>query len=294
MEHELWAILSRAVHDVARHRRANAYHDHEHATVVRVYLWAQLHDRPVCWACQPRHWSRRTLPRRLPSQSTMSRRLRSALIADFLATLGRRLQSFFQPTLDLLKIIDGKALLVSRHSQDADATWGPTGAGKGRGYKLHVIWGGGAMPTCCAVRPLNQSEKDVAAAMMPQLTGAGYLLGDAFYHSSRLFNLAAQHGYQLLAPRSRSKRYGGLRRGRHSVARLRSIALLEPTEASSGFGRTLFAWRDDIERRFGHLCSFGAGLTGHLPSWARGLGTVRRYVMTKLIINAARIRANRA
>lgn len=291
MEHELWSILSRAINDVARSRRANAYHDHQHATVVRVYLWAQLHDRPVSWACQSPHWSRGTLPHGLPSQSTMSRRLRSTPITAFLEALGRRLQKFFQPTLDLLKIVDGKPLLVARHAKDADATWGPAGKRMGRGYKLHVIWGNGAMPTCYDVRPLNVSEKDVAAEMIRQLPGAGYLLGDAFYHSSRLFDLAIQHKHQLLAPRSRSHQGTGLGHRRQSKVRLRSIALLEPDEKSSQFGGDLFAKRDRVERHFGHLCSFGAGLTTHLPAWVRGIGTVKRYVATKLMINAARIRA---
>jgi len=294
MEHELWSILSRAINDVARSRRANAYHDHDHATIVRVYLWAQLHDRPVSWACQSRHWSRLTLPPGLPSQSTMSRRLRSTPISAFLEALGRRLQKCFEPTLNLLKIIDGKPLLVSRHAKDTDATWGPAGKRMGRGYKLHVIWGNGAMPTCYDVRPLNVSEKAVATQMIRELSGSGYLLGDAFYHSGRLFDLAARYDHQLLAPRSRGHQGTGLGHRRQSKARLRSIALLEPDKRCSGFGRELFVLRDRVETHFGHLCSFGAGLTTHLPSWVRGLGTVKRYVQTKLMINAARIRANHA
>jgi len=52
MERELWAWLMVGLRDVKRSFRDSAYHTT--ATVIRVYLWAVLHDRPTAWACDPR------------------------------------------------------------------------------------------------------------------------------------------------------------------------------------------------------------------------------------------------
>ena len=75
MERELWPPLYRLLRDVAKdfHQK---YVQYQPWVLVAVMLWAALHDRPVCWACQRRHWSTTTLkPPRLPSPSTLSRRL---------------------------------------------------------------------------------------------------------------------------------------------------------------------------------------------------------------------------
>jgi hypothetical protein len=61
------------------------------AVVLAVYFWSVIHDRPVCWACQHEHWPRELLPRgRLPSQSTVSRRLRQASTQALLAAIEQR------------------------------------------------------------------------------------------------------------------------------------------------------------------------------------------------------------
>jgi hypothetical protein len=98
MEHELWSELSAAMFDVARAQahRAGARFTHSHERVVRVYLWAVLHDRPVSWACDARNWACDARnwtghvrpPDPLPSQSTMSRRTRTQAFEDFLDALG--------------------------------------------------------------------------------------------------------------------------------------------------------------------------------------------------------------
>lgn len=56
MEHELWAWIMRAIRDVRRSSRDTAYHTHRTDLIVRVYLWAVLHDRPTAWACDRRAW----------------------------------------------------------------------------------------------------------------------------------------------------------------------------------------------------------------------------------------------
>jgi hypothetical protein len=67
---------------------------------------------------------------------------------------------------------------------------------------------------------------------------------------------------------------------------LRGLALL-----ASPFGRDLYEARDQIERDFAHLTSFGGGLSG-LPSWVRRLGRVGIWVEAKPVINGVRALLN--
>jgi hypothetical protein len=119
---------------------------------------------------------------------------------------------------------------------------------------------------------------------------AGYLLGDAHYNASWLFDLCHHHHHQLLCPRVKP----GSSLGHHyqSPHRRRAIDQLEPPGALNAFGPALYDRRADVERGFSQLCGFGGGL-GPLPSWVRRIWRVRHWVWAKLLINAARIRFNR-
>jgi hypothetical protein len=288
MERELWTILSAAVQDVKRSRRANAYHTYDNDQIVRIYLWAVLHDRPVSWACRPESWDDRTRPAALPHQCTVSRRLRSDAVIDFLRALGRRLIGRLGQAWRWLKIIDAKPLTVAAHSKDPDARWGRGAGQKAKGYKLYAVIDGSPMPHAWQVHPMNHDEKTVARTLLPQLRGEGYVVGDKMYDASPLFDSAAQHGHRLIAPRK--NRFGGLGKHRHSPHRLACIESLEAPESirRDGLARHLMRCRKRIETAFANLTSFAAGLT-HLPPWVRRLHRVRLYVHAKLIINAARI-----
>lgn len=288
MERELWTVLSRAIADVARHFHDTAYHTHSTARIVRVYLWAVLHDRPVRWACDRRHWPAADRPDELPSQPTLSRRIRTEAFQAFLQRLGRRLNGRFKPGLWLLKLIDGKPLPVPAHSTDPEAGWGRGVGGLQKGYKLHMVYNGSPMPAAWDVRPLDESETAVARELIPELSGGGYLVGDANYDDAQLFELAAAQGHRLIAPRSRPKT--GLGHRKHPPDRLRSIALLEAGPwVGQWFGWHLVKLRKRIETSFAHAVSFFAGLK-HLPPWVRRRQRVRPYVHAKLLINAARLR----
>ena len=295
MERELWAWLMIAIQDVSRRRWDTAYHTHTTATIVRVYLWAVLHDRPTVWACDRRHWDAHCRPATLPSQSTMSRRLRQPEVQAFLDAVGRRLVGQLTPAFCLLKLIDGKPLPVAAHSKDRDATWGRGAGQNARGYKLHLICSGQPMPNLFEVTPLNVSEQSVARRMIPQLTSdedGGYLVGDAGYDDNALYELAARANHRFVAPRRRPGT--GLGKKAFHPDRLRAIETLEVAPlAGGGFGAGLMRLRTQIERTLGHLAGFFAGLH-HLPPWVRGLLRVRTYVHAKLLINAARIRVIRA
>lgn len=288
MELERWAELSAAISGVAagfaRHKRD----EYSTALVVRVHTWAALWDRPVSWACEARNWAPHARPPRLPDQSTMSRRTRRADFAEFQHRVGQRMNG--RPGPALVKVVDGKPLELPNHTGDRDATWS---RGVGRtsvGYKLHAIFSGNPMPDAFAITTLNVCEKRMAARMIGRVGGGGYLLGDAHFDASWLFDCCHYHRHQLVCPRARP----GTGLGHHRVSehRLRAINMLEAPANVNSFGPDLYDRRTDIERDFSGLACFGGGLTT-LPSWVRRIWRVRAWVMAKLLINAARIRLNR-
>lgn len=287
MERELWSELSAAIFDVQRGFKTHARATHSIACIVRVYLWAILHDRPIVWACRSANWSTATRPQHLPSQSTMSRRTRTNTFQQFLDRLGPRLNGHASATL--VKCIDGKPLTVANHTRDPDAGFGRGAGGLAKGFKLHLINAGRPMPEAFEIQPLHVSEQAVAQRLIGQLTGEGYLLGDANYDDSDLFDRAADAGHQLIAPRR--KPHTGLGHHRQSVHRLRCIDLLEPgVNRPCAFGRSLLQQRRQIESDLGNAVSFGGGLSTGLPAFVRRLARVRRWGHAKLMINAARIR----
>jgi hypothetical protein len=280
VERELWPILYDYVQDTAKHVRQK-YVQIQPWVVVATMLWAALHDRPVTWACDPRHWSTTRLrPLRIPSESTITRRIDSVATGIFWRALEQRLRGSGNPAL--LAFLDGKPLPIGGNSKDPDARWGRGVGGLAKGYKLHAVWSTRVLPETWEVAPLNVGEKEVAHRLVGQLHDGGYLLADGEYDASYLYDRAFEQGYQLLAPCRKAKKPGS---GKHyqSPHRLHSIELLQHE-----FGRDLYKTRRRIERSFGNATSFGGGL-GPLPAWVRGQERVRTWVWAKLLINAVRI-----
>lgn len=245
--------------------------------IVVVFLWAVIHDRPTCWACDRRNW-RGNLPGVLPSQSTMSRRLRSPQVQRLLkaveAELGGNSRRWW------LQRMDSKPLPIGSHSKDPDARYGRAAKGFARGYKLHTVWGGGPMPSAWCIRPMNTGDSTVARELVRGLAGEGYLVGDSQYDSNPLYQAAAP-AHQVVAPQKRPGK--GLGHRPHHSARLRSLELL-----AKPFGEAILRCRKQIERDFGCLTNFGGGLSP-LPNWVRRIHRVRLWVQAKLLINAIRI-----
>jgi hypothetical protein len=280
MERELWPPLYRLLRDVAKDFRQK-YVQYQPWALVAVLLWAALHDRPVGWACQRRHWSTTTLkPRRLPSPSTLSRRIDSVGVGLLWRALEQRLRDSRVPAL--VAFVDGKPLPIGGDGKDPDARFGRGAGCVAKGYKLHAIWSTRPAPEAWDVTPLNANEKAVAEGLVGQLSYGGYLLGDGNYDAGYLYDAADARGYRLVAPYRKAKKPGS---GKHyqSPHRLRGIDLLR-----GDFGKALYKARTAIERSFGHAGSFGGGL-GPLPVWVRGLPRVRTWVWAKLLINAVRI-----
>jgi hypothetical protein len=288
MELELWTQLSQAICDVQRDFKFNPRDVHPTARIVRVHVWATLHDRPTVWACNRNNWPAKICPEQLPDQSTMSRRMRRADFHDFLQAMQRRLNGKPQP--HLRKIIDGKPLELPNHTRDRDAGWGRGVSRTSVGYKLHAIYSGNPMPDAFAITSLDVCEKQMAARMIKRVEGTGYLLADGHYDASWLYDVCKYHNHVMVSPRPKP----GTGIGHHyqSPHRLRSIALLESPGGLDEFGPSLYRGRTGIERQFSQMSCFGGGL-GPLPSWVRRSWRVRRWVWAKLLINAARGRIKR-
>lgn len=281
MERELWPRLYHLVMEAGDSFRVGdvTYQPH---IIVLVLLWAALHDRPMGWACDERNWSTTRLrPATIPSASTLSRRLRRLDTAMFLREVVARLRA----AAPLLTAVDGKPLPVGGASGDPDARWGWGARNWAKGYKLYAIWGNRPIPEAYRVYPMNRSEDEVAAELVSEARGGGYLLGDGLYDASAVFDAAGAAGYQLLAPREKPD--AGLGHRYQSPFRLRCIDLMR-----TPFGQDLYDRRSDVERAFADLTSFGGGLAP-LPSWVRHEHRVWMWVTAKILINAQRIIRNK-
>lgn len=265
------------------------------ACIVGVYLWAVVHDRPVSWACQRKNWSGDCRFRRLPSQSTMSRRMQSRPVQQLLNLMEVAMKEVSQPGLPSAgipivetvaeplppRVIDAKPLPIGSYSKDPDSRCGRAAGGFGRGYKFYAIWGQAAVPDAWEVRSMNIHEVRMAEVMIPRLRGSRRLLGDAIYDSSELFDFAFARGQELIAPPRRKAKSN--REYPQSSLRKKAHAYL-----ANGGWQTFHKERVQIERNFGNWTSFSGGLAP-LPSWVRRLPRVLRWIQAKLIINADRI-----
>lgn len=279
MERELWVILYRLTRELDK-----PWGDWRYATadVLAAYLWAVLHDRPTKWAADPKQWPDDLRPALLPSQSTLSRRLRQPATVEMMTAVEEHLLALIVVGSFLVRIIDGKALAVSGVSKDPDTGYGRGAGGNQKGYKFHAVWGRGPMPTAWGLAPMNVSEKAMARQLIPALPGGGYLLADSQYDANPLYDLAAEAGFQLVAQKIKDRGRGGLGHRRQSAGRLRSMELLATT-----FGHALSNQRNAIECCFGAWVSFGGGL-GPLPAWVRRFGRVRNRVQAKILVSGVR------
>lgn len=277
MERELWSLLygisMRLDKDWGRWKFSSA-------DVLAVYFWCVVHDRPMSWAVVNTNWPEDLCPLCLPSQSTLSRRMRSSDTQQLMTEMEDAWLGLIGVCRMWIRVIDGKPLTVSGVSKDADARYGRGAGGMQKGYKLFAVWSGGPLPVAWALAAMNKSERTMARQLIPTLPGAGYLLGDPEYDGNALHELAHAADYQLLTPK-RQKQHG-LGHRPQSPYRLRSIELIK-----TKFGKQLYRFRRQIERDFGNLTSFAGGLTC-LPPWVRRFPRVRNWLNAKLLVNAAR------
>jgi hypothetical protein len=273
MEDELWRELYRIIRRLAKGctRRRCTY---SAVDVLSVYLYGVLHDRSTNWACQRRNWTiwlRRG--RKIPSPSTMSRRLNDVDVQSLFLEVEQSIRSQGSPSL--CRWIDAKPLVIGNSSQDRESGYGRAARGMAKGYKLHAIADDSQGFIAWTVRPMNVNESKVAEELIPQLQGGTHLVGDNAYDNNKLYDAAAERSVQLVAPRRQGVQGVGHRR--QSPHRLQSIKLLDQP-----LGRELLNSRRGIERLFGQLTTMPCGLSP-LPSWVRGLKRVINWVRGKII-----------
>lgn len=289
MEDELYALVYRLLCEEGNKRPRRGRSQYRDGLILAVYFWAVVHDRPTCWACRLEHWPARWQWLSLPSQPTMSRRLRSLSVVLLLMAVMERLRQVYTPQSPadpLVHRLDSRPLVVGGFSKDREARRGYATGGKARGYKSFDLCGSAVVPDRVLLGSLNWADAEGATRVLNQASLSGYVLADCVHDTNALHRLARSRGLQLITPRKAP----GTAVGSHSrdPGRLRSIELLEGPDP---FGRDLYRLRDEIERRYGNCSSFGGGLQP-LPSWVRTPQRVARWLWAKLILNGLRICIN--
>ena len=252
------------------------------ALIVALYFWSVLHDRPLCWATQRKHYTSLFRPRRLPSRSQFCRRIRTprgeALVA---AVQQRRAQS---TAATPFMFWDGRAFPVGPDTTDPDARAGRRSGGFARGYKLHaLVTEDGRFPQI-RVTALNVCAKRMARELVAQATLGGVVLADGNYDDKRLYDAVSQRGALLFTPLPRNAG-----QGQHYQAWSRLLAARLWADGTPPF----YERRRAVERYFGQFSGFGGGLAP-LPAWVRTLPRVRRWITAKVAIYQARLVARRA
>jgi hypothetical protein len=285
MEHQLWKAIVALLAEFSK-PRFNPREDFTDHDIVRIWYWAVIHDRPTTWALDADHWPphlRRGL--RLPSDGTMSKRLRRPAVVALLTRLEERVVRPTQP--GLYWMIDGKPLVIGGCSKDRQAGYGRAAGGKAKGYKLHALVNPRGDVAGWRVAPMNTDERVMATRLVkaaPEVV-QGYVVTDSNYDSNPLHAVCAARPAGQLQLVNR-RRYGpshGHGHRKQTAGRLRSKELLE--NPWPHFGEQLVADRAQIERYFGGLVNWGGGLTG-LPAWVRTHRRVHRWVQAKLILSA--------
>jgi hypothetical protein len=280
MEHQLWlsivAVL--ATCNKSRNPTRYAFSDED---IVKVHYWSVIHDRPVRWACSPKHWPLCQRRKTLPSPSTMSRRLRTQSVRTLLNALEQRVVAPQRP--GLFWMIDGKPLPISGCSKDRQAGYGRAANCMAKGYKIHAIVDSDGAIASWRVAPMNKDERVMAKRLLRTAPIQGYVVGDTNYDSNNVHQVCAARDQLQLVTRRRHGANHGTGHKKQTAGRLRSIQLTE--NPFPAFADQLLRDRSNIERRFAHATNWGGSLTC-LPPWARTHRRVHRWVQAKLVLTA--------
>ena len=272
MEGRVWRIVMGLLAGFEKYPQLGRYADRD---ILIVWLWAVLHDRPMCWACCAENWPAKERLPRLPHPSTVSRRIRTP-------RMSAQRESLHRAALERLEIephavIDGKSMIVSDWSKDPDAKNGRGTRGMARGYKLHAVVSPSNVIEAFEVQPLNVNERMPAKRLLRQLPRVvRRVVADGNYDGSSVH--AALEGSGVLLYTPIMNHYVGPR----THPRRRRLLRVMDTPA----GQRLLKLRDDVERAFALLCNVGFGLKG-LPNWIRRLGRVSLWVSGKILLHNA-------
>jgi hypothetical protein len=255
--------------------------------IIMVYLWSVINDRPVSWACEQQNWPKDQLDAPLPSDSTMSRRLRAVGVLQLLERLLTTLTDALP--VPLIKTIDSKPMLVGAYSKDGDAKRGRLSEGQfARGYRLHALCHHRAVRSWL-IAPMNEHDSTIAPRLLDRLEGGGgYAVADNAYDTNECHEHASAADHQLIAPARFVNRE--VRDARYNrPERLRALDLLASPLEKCGqpnqFGIALYNTREAAESCFGELSMHGLN---YLPAWVRGPRRVALFTAAKLILQALR------
>ena len=156
MEGQLWTRLYAVVMGLGKGHcyKGKRFSD---SWVALTFLWAVLHDRPTCWACDPGNWPEAQWWHVIPSQSTMSRRLRTVGVLSLLARAGAALREEFPRGPEQ---VDGRQAgrgLRPRPAAGGRGEQGPRRAGRAvrQGQVVQRPVGGDGVPVGGAARPAD-------------------------------------------------------------------------------------------------------------------------------------------
>jgi len=278
MEYQLWQCIVALLVGLDKTPHPTGC-DFSDTRIVQVYYWAVIHERPVSWACQRRHWPVHQRRRTLPSNSTMSKRLRTPTVRTLLTEMERRVVAPREP--EMFWMIDGKPLVIGGCSKDRQAGYGRAAGGKAKGYKVHAIVSSRGAIAAWRLAPMNTDERVMAERLLKTADIQGYVVADSNYDSNPLHAVCDRRESLQLLTRRRYGAHHGTGHRRQSAGRLRSMARLE--NPSPAFAERLIQDRSEIERQFASWTNWGGGLTS-LPPWVRTHRRVHRWVQAKLVL----------
>ena len=131
MDDELFDLVYRIVAELSPRREKRV--QFACRTIVLLYLWSVIRNKPRYWACDPRNAPCRLSDTPLPSPSQFSRRLRGDAAQRLLEAVERRVREIEWAALVGFWLIDAKPLLVSPYSKDKQARRGWAYDGFARG-----------------------------------------------------------------------------------------------------------------------------------------------------------------
>lgn len=287
MDRGHWKIVLSAVRRAARAVPRNRRLTFPDGLIVAMFLWGVAHDRPLRWACDRTHYGPVFRPRRLPSVSQFTRRVKTEPVQRILQRVHEQLARPGQITG--LSYVDGKPLVVGVASKDPDAARGRVMGGWARGYKLHAFMTEDRRIPVFAVSPLNVHEMPVARQMLPHLPPFSprmLLLADGNYDAADFHKDVDRHGGRLLCKPRGFARHEVTRR---QMGRARRECLAVWSE-QPGWAKVVYQQRIHAEGVWSNVTSYGGGL-GPLPAFVRRLPRVRRWVGAKIILYHARLAA---
>jgi hypothetical protein len=286
MEAKVYRALLKLLLSIA-HPPRGARRQFNDRWIILVYLWSVINDRPVCWACDEQNWEKDQLDCPLPSNATMSRRLRTVGVLQLLERLLMTLTDAV-PT-PLVKTVDSKPMLVGAYSKVCDAKRGRLAHQQfARGYRLHALCHDRTV-RFWLIASLNEHDATIGPKLMARLEGGGgYAIADNAYDTNECHAQAAAADHQLVAPARFVNRH--VRDEKHNrPERLRALDLLASPLERCGepnqFGIALYNLREQSESCFGELSMNGLN---YLPAWVRGPRRVALFTAAKLILQALR------